>query len=168
MPAGWSSTRRYARPSSGTNANRPRPSWTVERLATKRSRSSSTRPATSAGRCFGVFASTYTRHGTPATRSPPSGYIARTTRFTTTGIDFAAVSTTPPSATVMASVASPVRSSFGSANDTAHVPSASITTSWRCTSTPSTVATAVVFAPTGRPPSARVTLRLAVTVSPAP
>jgi hypothetical protein len=84
------------------------------------------------------------------------------------GIVFAAVSTTPPSSMAKASAPSPRAISFGSGKLTVHSPLPSTFAGTRATSAPSTRAIAVTFAPAGTPPSARLTSRVAVTVSPGP
>lgn len=69
---------------------------------------------------------------------------------------------------VKASTPSPRSMAFGSGSDTVQRPLSSRLQGAFATSAPSTRATAVMRAPLGTPPSARVVSSVAVSVSPAP
>ena len=84
-PAERVERRHDAVPAFGVKVNEPRPRFTPGSLGSVRvstcatPRPSVTMPRMSTGWPAGVVARTYTRHGTPATRSPPSGKNSTTT-----------------------------------------------------------------------------------------
>ena len=158
----------YDSPFTAANWKRPRPSCSVRKVATSAPLESTMTPAMSAGFFESVRASRYTRLVRPATRSPPSGKTAMSNEVTSRGMVLVAVSTTPPSSMVKASVPSPRSMVAGSLSETVQWPLSSRVQGALATSAPSTRATAVIFAPLGTPPSARVVSRVAVRVSPWP
>jgi len=120
----------------------------------------------SAGSPSGRTASKYTRAGSPATRSPPSGNSPTCTAAPVNGMASRIDSRLPPSSAITLSTASVPLYPAGTSKLTVARPSASVLTSDRTLCCPANRASATSLTPASASPDFRRNSTAARTVSP--